>query len=201
MHKIASYNSHTLAHIHAAHLRSQGIMAGVLGENLANVDPLFAGLFQSGYELYIATQRHADRAQQLIDALGTPELPDNWEHDAVPDLTKLDPNHIPDCPTCGKQLDPSKPLGPCPRCGKKSDLAQLVINAHGPEAMVNCYTHLDPATDLSDDDIRSVPLDCMRCQTPLDDQPTIRGHCPRCSLPFDRRESVAMLLTGGPDAP
>lgn len=199
MHLLRKYHSEVIAQLHAAHLRANGIMSGVLASHLSNIDPNLRHLSPARVALYITSQRHEERANELLDDYVNPNLPDDWESDAIPDLTRLDPALIPNCPNCDATLDPTLPFGPCPRCAADLDIPSLIISTHGPEALLPCYPHLDPTDTLSDDEILSVDLDCARCARPLDDLPAITGSCPRCNLPFDRREIVAVLLNQDPD--
>ncbi len=196
MHRLAYYHALTLAHLHASHLRDQGIMAGVLGERLTTIAPLSANNLGRGqYELVIATKRAEPQARAILDELerNPPTLQDDWEHDTQPDLTKLDPDLLPPCPTCNRPTSPTRPLGPCPNCGLPHNLIDLIIAAHGPEALEPCYHPKHPLDDFSDDEINAIELDCPSCEYPLEGL-GITGVCPECASPFNKRAMFDDLL-------
>ena len=196
MHRLAYYDSIALAHMHAAYLRDHGIMSGVVGLHLNTTSPLLANNLGRGqYELVIPTKRAEDAARALLDECraSPPRLPEEWEDQVRPDLTRLETRHVPPCPACGRVLDRSRPLGPCMSCGDEHDLIELIVERSGPEALEPCYEQRVPLADLTEDEILSIEIDCAQCGYPLDDL-GMRGHCPECGAWFDRRESFHDLL-------
>jgi len=187
--KVASYNSSAIAHLTAAHLREHAIMAGVIDASMSVITGVMATTFNRGmYELVIASKRDEDRARQLIEQLETnpPEIDPDWEDDVAPDLSKLDKKLIPNCPGCDWPIMLARPLGPCQRCGTKYDVLDMIFEKHGPEALAPCYETEAPMAHLSDEEVCAIPIDCPSCSYPLDGM-GIRGHCPDCSVAFDRR--------------
>lgn len=196
MHRLRLYQSPAIAQLHAAHLREYGIMAGMIDGSVSVIGTLYSSAIGQGqYELVISTKRAIDRAIELLDELelNPPDIDEGWEDDVHPDLSMIDPKHIPNCPNCDTQLSIARPFGPCIRCFTKYDLMQLIFDQFGPEALANCYEQTEPMSHYSDEDVCSIELDCPTCSYPLDGL-KIEGHCPECGLWFNRRELFGNIL-------
>tara|TARA_R110002072_G_scaffold42064_9_gene117751 strand:- start:26589 stop:27152 length:564 start_codon:yes stop_codon:yes gene_type:complete len=185
-----------IAQFHAAHLREHGIMAGVIDASVSAVISLYGGLRSNGqYELIIPTKRLSERAQELLEEIeaNPPTIDEGWEDDVRPDLSLLDPKHVPDCPSCNTRLFTSRPLGPCFRCSAKYDMVELIFERSGPDALAGCYETAEPLANLSDAEVCAIQLDCASCSYPLDGL-AISGACPECGAAFNRRELFVDLL-------
>ena len=196
MHRVASFQSNALAHLAAAHLRENAVMAGVIDATMSAVTTLTGGALSHGaYELVIATKRDQELALELLGALeaNPPQIDPDWENDVAPDLSMLDKKLIPDCPGCKWPISIARPLGPCQRCGTEYDVLDMIFNAHGPEALAPCYETEAPMANLSDEQVSEIAIDCPSCDYPLDGL-GVRGHCPECGAFFDRRELFNGLL-------
>ncbi|MFK7759964.1 MAG: hypothetical protein AB8C13_08460 [Phycisphaerales bacterium] len=206
MHRLAYYQSLTIAQFHAAHLRDHGIMAGVIGTQANVIAPLIANNFGRGqYELYISTKRAKEHAQSLLDDLRQSQSsltnnpqdhthePDIWDDNPEPDLTKLSSDHIPSCTTCNEKIAFPKHQGKCSTCNNPYDLAELVFDQFGPEALEPCYETSEPLAQYTDEQVASIDLDCPKCSYPLDGL-GVEGACPECSTKFNRRDLFNDLL-------
>lgn len=198
MHKIGTYHSSALAHLIAAHLRENGVMAGVIDGSMSAITHVMASTLNKGaYELVISSKRNEELARELVAQFESdpPEIDPGWEDDVAPDLSLLDKGLIPDCPGCGWPISLARPLGPCQRCGTKYDVLEMIFEKHGPEALAPCYETEHAMAHLSDDEVRAIALDCVSCAYPLDGL-GMRGHCPECGARFDRREMFSGMLGG-----
>lgn len=200
MHRLAYYQSLTIAQFHAAHLRDHGIMAGVIGTQANVIAPLIANNFGRGqYELYISTKRAKEQAQSLLNELRASADADpmqdleDWGENPEPDLSKLSPHHIPHCTTCNDRIAFPKLQGNCSTCNSPYDLAELVFEQFGPEALEPCYETNEPLAQYTDEQVASIDLDCPKCSYPLDGL-GVSSTCPECSTPFNRRDLFNDLL-------
>jgi len=197
MYRLAKYQSSAIAQLHAAHLREHGVMAGVIDASISAVTSLYGGAIGGGqYELVLSTKRASDWAAELLEELklNPPHIEEGWEDDVQPDLSMLDPRHLPPCPSCGTTLSLSRPFGPCMRCHTKYDMMQLVFDRFGPEALASCYEQTEPMAQYSDEEVCSIELDCPSCSYPLDGL-AIESHCPECGTWFSRRELFGNILS------
>lgn len=196
MHRIAYYHSLALAHIHAAALRDRGIMAGVVGDRLTGISPMSAyNMGRGDYELVISTKRAHDAALAILQELRDepPTDPQSWEHQTVPDLTRLDPALVPPCARCGAPLDPARPDNPCRSCRTPNDLIERIVELHGPEALEPCFSDPDPLSDITDEELATIEIDCPHCDYPLDGLGA-SGSCPECGTAFNRRALFRDIL-------
>lgn len=196
--KIRTFHSSPLAHLAAAHLRENGVMAGVIDGSMSAITHAMAtSLSRGAYELVISSKRNEMLARELLDQFehDPPEIDPGWEDDVAPDLSMLDPRLIPDCPGCGWRVVLTRPLGPCQRCSAKYDALEMIFEQHGPEALAPCYETEEPMAQLSDEEVCSIAIDCPACAYPLDGL-GLRGHCPECGGAFDRRGLFDGLIGG-----
>lgn len=196
MHRIANYHSSVMAYLHAAHLRENGVMAGVIDASISAITPIYnAAIMRGEYELVIASKKATERALELLKELelNPPHIEEDWEDDIRPDLSLLKKEHLPECPSCGTWLCTSRPFGPCIRCHTKYDLMQLVFDRFGPDALASCYEQTEPLANHTDAEVCSIDLDCPSCSYPLDGLP-IEAHCPECGSWFNRRELFRNIL-------
>lgn len=196
MHRIAHYDSSVIAYLHAAHLRENGVMAGVIDGSISVISPIYnAAMMKGEFELVIASKRATDRARELLEELelDPPHIEEGWEDDIRPDLSLLKKEHIPGCPSCDTTLCVSRPFGPCIRCRTKYDLMQLVFDRFGPDALASCYEQTEPLANHTDAEVCSIDLDCPSCSYTLDGLP-IEAHCPECGSWFNRRELFGNIL-------
>ena len=197
MYCIAYYHSPMIAQLHAAHLRENGIMAGMIDASVSAVMGMYGGLRSKGqYELIIPTKRFSERALELLKELelNPPHIEEGWEDDVRPDLSLLDPKHVPKCPSCDTWLCVSRPFGPCVQCSVKYDMMELVFKQFGPDALACCYEIAEPLANYSDNEVCEIQLDCPSCSYPLDGLP-ISGACPECGTQFHRRELFVSILS------
>ncbi|MEX0876234.1 MAG: hypothetical protein WD114_02140, partial [Phycisphaerales bacterium] len=92
MHRIAYYQSSAIAHLHAAHLREHGIMAGVIDASVSAISSIYGSTMGKGqYELVISTKRASEPALGLIAELeaNPQEIDPAWEDEIQPDLSLL----------------------------------------------------------------------------------------------------------------
>ena len=197
MHKIANYHSSVEAHLRASFLRENGIMAGVIDGSVSAVTALYGGLNPQGtLELVIPSKNMKEHALLLIEEfdMNPPRIDDDWENDIQPDLSMLDTKYLPKCPSCDTWLCKSRPWGPCMICSADYNMAELVFEQFGPEALSECYEFTEPLANYSDEEVCEIPLDCPSCSYPLDGLP-ISGNCPECGIPFHRRVLFVSILS------
>lgn len=111
--------------------------------------------------------------------------------DALPDLSVLDAALAPACPGCGGALPLDAALGACPGCGNAVDVAELIAQTHGPEALQGCYE--EAIAVLDEAALERLTLLCPRCQYSLDGLGRT-GICPECGLGFDKDAIVRDFL-------
>lgn len=199
MHIVARYQDHLLAQEAATYLRSQQIAAGVTGGLLSGHGP-FAGAVKGQYLVMVGERVNLARAKALVRALDLAriELSPEWEDEAEPDLSLLDPKLVPPCPACGGVI--SVVGERCTCCGAEVDLVELVVAEHGPEALADCYPDpsevwanlseseqaaLDLPLELTTEDWQALEMPCSRCGYALGGLPG-RGTCPECGQAYDK---------------
>jgi predicted RNA-binding Zn-ribbon protein involved in translation (DUF1610 family) len=169
----------------AAYLRSCGIPA-------ASAVPS-SGLLVT-YTVFVADENVARQARDSLremDASGI-ELADGWEAQAEPDLAKLPERYMPAC-SCGYRLPLRSGEVRCPECGTDSDVAALVVEQFGPEAMELCYP--SAANAMSDEQLETLALACA-CGYSLGGL-AVSGTCPECGAAYEKRELLAVWEAKG----
>ena len=135
------------------------------------------------YEVMLLDASQSEAAERVLkEQREEPRLEDEeLEAKATPDLTKLDPRHLPRCPGCGAVLR----VGMSMRCGcgREVDVEQLIVEQHGPEALAACYP--DEPEQVPESLIESAVLVCPECQYPLESLPN-DGICPECGTPYSK---------------
>jgi hypothetical protein len=179
------YSNPVLAEAAAEFLRQSSIAARTTAR--LGGDGITGATGGGVFELAILDAAQADRASQLLAELDlSPAAPEpGWEGEALPDLSRLDPRHRPKCPGCARLLPADDALLACPSCAAPVDIADLIVQQHGPEALAGCYP--DEAASLPADLIDSARLSCPACQYPLDGLAAI-GPCPECGRPYSKAE-------------
>ncbi len=171
------------------HLISHGILAAVV----TRTEGMHAAI--TGYEVLLCFGKQADAAQGLLaDGSWRPQSlgEGGWDHaDAAPDLSRLDAVFAPECPGCLAPLPLDATLEACPACGGPVDVAELIAQIHGPEALEACYEPPEPI--LAERAIGELRLLCPGCQYSLDGQART-GVCQECGRPFDKEMIVREFL-------
>ena len=173
--------------------RDHLIAHGILAAAVPRVEGWAAAV--RSHDVILCFGAHAEIARELL--AGDDWRPramddDDWEHDdALPDLSLLDAGLAPGCPGCGESLPLDAALEACPVCGTHVDVAELVAQAHGPEALDQCYD--EPESMLDPAAIEELRLLCPRCQYPLDGLPNA-SNCPECGQAFNKDQMVRDFL-------
>jgi rubrerythrin len=180
MRRIRRYDSPIPANQAADFLRSRGIPAEVVGDTDA-----FGGMakvFGMGvYDVVTLRQEDADEAARLLAEIPEDAFPAEVTTDApAPDLSRLDPQLAPPCPACNNPLPLESDLDMCPACGEPVDVAALIVERHGPEALSDCYD--DETAEALPPRAPGRPA-CPACGYSLDGLGA-RGHCPECGAQF-----------------
>lgn len=103
-----------------------------------------------------------------------------------PDFSRISPTLAPPCPRCNQILPMSATISNCPDCLAPVDVADLIVQIHGPEAIADGYEQtpiLDEASALY------APTPCRKCGYVLNGLGRV-GLCPECGSPFDKDEAV-----------
>lgn len=197
MEVVARFHDAVTAQQLVSYLQAHGVEASTEGGLLESFGPI-VGAFKGQYAVGVLNKNDLPEAEKLTAGFlrQRPVLDEAWEHDVdEPDLTLLDPALLPSCPSCGLKLLSPPPNARCQSCGVELDLVALIIEAHGPEALSDCYP--EPTVDDSGEDdyavtkegfdqmIRMLDVPCSRCRYSLRGLER-RGMCPECGLPYDK---------------
>lgn len=189
----------------AAHLRQSGIMAGVITSHGT------WGLIH--YELVIlhpSLREQADTLCREVLAAGKADDADDAGDkltdemlalSAEPDLSLLKEDLKLSCPACGSKFSAQAgavergvgaaddQMGACPACKQPLDIAQLVAEQHGPDALMDCYP------GPSDEDLlkHAGTIPCPACGYSLDGLAQ-SGNCPECGTPYDKAAIVRAFM-------
>lgn len=185
MRVVYSHSSALLAQSARDCLLSHGVLAAVVPRRdvIATV---------RAYDVMLCFSKQHDEARHILESTawhaptGEP-TPD----DEIPDLALLDPSLAPTCPSCAEVLPLDVSLDACPACGHGVDVAELIAQQHGPEALEHCYGEqeivLDPAA------VERLTLLCPRCQYSLSGLPRA-STCPECGHAYDKDQIVRDFL-------
>ena len=128
------------------YLVQNGVPARVVG---GNADAWVPWVRSSGpYEVVLGSKADAKLAAYLLEQFSSEpaEYESRLEDQALPDLGALDPQMAPPCPACGEVLPLDAAVSTCRSCGAAVDVAELIVERHGPEALAVCYEST-PSTD------------------------------------------------------
>lgn len=208
MYRLRNFRSPVLADAAARFLRAHGVLASVTPDGIAE------GVHYA-YTLVLALESQRPDAEALLEELRDhpPQPEEGWEAAATPDLSRLDPALLPDCPACGARLPADPALDRCPACRAEADVCALLASAHGPELLADLMDSpdapaagtptaspapKDTADTLPEDLLVGLPLGCETCNADLRGLP-VTGRCPVCGAPFDKRAIAASLLEADRD--
>lgn len=151
--------------------------AGIPNARTFNQGGMYPGLL--GIDVAVGSDA-AERGRALYDEFRRLPLVEHIPDESVaPDLSLLDPSTAPRCPACRTKL-PLAAVTACTSCGEPVDVAELIVQEHGPEALTPCYpkrADTDEAPDLL--------THCLACGYALENLPSV-GVCPECGGPFDK---------------
>lgn len=156
------------------YLVQNGVAAKVVGGN--NDAALFVGRNGGPYEVLLGTPSDANLASYLLEQWKSEpvELDGELDEQALPDLAVLEASMAPPCPGCEKPLPLDATLTVCPGCQTPVDVASLIVDLHGPEALDACY---EPSPSTEELLAMGAPdRVCRACGGPVDE----RGSCPWC---------------------
>lgn len=172
------------AQMAAAFLRDSGVPATVLG----GLDAFGgAGTHGSagGYSVVVedgSLELALELLAQMDENAGGPGP--EWESQARPDLSRLDPGMEAPCPACGRALPLDASVSACAACGAAVDVAEILVGRYGPEVLAGCYPDQE---DIPEAILDSAVLFCRRCRYPLSGLDP-RGQCPECGEPYDKQD-------------
>lgn len=154
------------------YLVQNGVPAEVVGGNSDGAMPWVLGRGNGLYEVVLATKSDAELASYLLEQWEREpmELEGELDDQALPDLSVLDPSMAPACPNCQKVLPLIASLDACPACGTSVDVPALIVEAHGPEALHECYDATPSVSELASQE------PCGACGGPINE----KGACGWC---------------------
>ena len=172
------------------HLLAHGILSAVMGRTEG-----WLAAVQS-YDVMLCFSKQAARAQELLaDDAWLPQASEEaagQADEAIPDLSGLDPSLAAACPGCGMLLPLDESCQVCPACGHRVDVAELIVQTHGPEALEACYGRAEQL--LSNEQMNRLILLCPGCQHSLEGLPRV-GLCVACGLEYDKDQIVRDFLS------
>ena len=133
-----------------------------------------------GIDVAVDDQYAARGRELFIDFRKQPRRQSMASEDTQPDLSLLDASMAPACPHCSAVL-PLAPIKACPSCTAAVDIPELIVAAHGPEALAACY----PDAELSEDTGPDLQSHCPSCNYSLAGLDHV-GVCPECGLAFNK---------------
>lgn len=156
------------------YLVQNGVPAKVVGGHADAWDAW--GRSVGPYEIVLGSAQDARLARHLLEQWHDEpiELTGGLDEQALPDLSVLDEAMAPNCPECGHRQPLDAGLVACPSCGCDVDVAALIVDAHGPEALDACYDS-EPSSDEFLSQYDSPPA-CARCGGPMGEY----GACSWC---------------------
>ncbi len=164
--------------VHAVSARDYLVQNGVPAEVVGgNSDSALAwGRHSGSYEVLLGASADADLAAYLLEEWASEPMEIDGELDdhALPDLSALPPEMAPPCSNCGKVLPMEASIEACSHCGASVDVAALIVEVHGPEALHDCYESAPGIEGLAD--APRSPSACKACGGPIGEQ----GACGWC---------------------
>jgi rubrerythrin len=168
----------------ASFLLNEGVVAAPMHDVTAmgyNVRPMSRVVLLDAREKEVA-----EKLVKELEAEPVEGIEDDSE--AAPDLSLLDPGMKVECPSCSTAITANTGDSNCPSCRTPVDIAELVAEQFGPEALDTCYPQEE---QLAVDESTGVP--CTKCGYWLGGLPTT-GNCPECSIAYDKSQIVATFL-------
>jgi hypothetical protein len=191
---VRRYTSPILAQHAAAYLRRHGVVATVVG-HISPFPSMEVQLFpvpgrarDSGqFAVVIDSAAQRRDALLLLDEFdrSPAEVDADWELDAVPDLSLLDPELAPPCPACGEALPLDASEEVCPGCGAAVDVSALLADRYGPELLAACIAAPE-AVEIPGEVLDSAALACPGCGYALRGL-SREGVCPECGERYSKR--------------
>ncbi len=156
------------------YLVQNGVPARVVGGNLDAA--LSWGRHNGAYEVVLGTRSDAKLAGLLLEQWTSEpvELVGELDDQALPDLAVLDAAMAPPCPACGAVLPLDATLTACPACDARVDVAALIVDLYGPEALDGCYEASPSSEELMA--MGAPERACTGCGGPINE----RGACAWC---------------------
>lgn len=156
------------------YLVQNGVPAQVVGGDTDAA--MFDWRHDGSHEVVVRSKADAELANYLLEQWSQEpvEMVGELDDHAMPDLSVLDPAMAPKCPECSTVLPLDALLAACPSCDTPVDVAALIVDRHGPEALDACYESSASSDELMGMGTCDTP--CAACGGPIDD----RGACGWC---------------------
>lgn len=168
----------------ASYLLAEGVIAAPVHDMTAmgyNARPTSRVMLLDGRDKELAARLVAE----LEQLPRTPALEGGEEE---PDLSQLDRAMVVRCDSCSAEMRANAGHAACPVCSAEVDIADLVVQEHGPEALEACYPREDSIVVKPGS---GVP--CLKCGYWLAGLGVV-GVCPECSTTYDKKRTVEMFL-------
>lgn len=139
-------------------LLDEGIVARVVGHHTSE----FSLTLQPALDVVILHKEDTEVAEALLDEFDAEAAaglliddPEGAEF-VLPDLSLIDPDlYAVACPACGGTLPMDAAIEHCPLCGEPVDVAALITQTHGPEALVHAYDRIDDPDSAANTDMNT----------------------------------------------
>lgn len=181
MYRLTRFENPLRAQLAADFLCEGGVPARVVGQHVNATMGLDFPWFR--VDLVIASREQEGDARRLLAEFeALPAIDDEeWERQALPDLSRLPDSVTLACPACGAGLPHDASLESCPSCAAQIDMLDIAVRTAGIDRLKACFDDPSVLSFLLHHDADR----CATCGYDVTGLPS-RGRCPECGGLFDR---------------